>query len=104
MDTDTKGMQEVKLSKDYGEHKAGEAVMVDPARAEWLMTNGYDAERVEVATVSEVIETREIFSRSSDLLPAPRSVKIVEPQEHRRGRLMNPKTDWDKPEDKGGAA
>jgi hypothetical protein len=37
------GLVAVKLAKDYGPHKAGETLKVDPIRAEWLRDNGYEA-------------------------------------------------------------
>jgi hypothetical protein len=39
------GLVGVKLSKDYGAHKAGAIIKVDPGRAEWLRENGYEAVR-----------------------------------------------------------
>lgn len=37
------GLLEVRLSKDYADHQAGEVLRVDPRRAEWLRTNGFEA-------------------------------------------------------------
>lgn len=41
MSTRPDGLEDYILGKDYGPHKAGDTIPVDPERREWLNSNGY---------------------------------------------------------------
>ena len=58
METEAKTMMfEITLAKDYGEWKKGTVFATDDAqRAQWLMENGYDADRDPDADVFEFLD------------------------------------------------
>jgi hypothetical protein len=35
------GLEDYTLGKDYGPHRAGDTIPVDPERRDWLNSNGY---------------------------------------------------------------
>jgi hypothetical protein len=49
--SDRGGFVRVKLGKQYGEIEAGEEIWVDPLRAAWLRSNGYEGGPVSPAPI-----------------------------------------------------
>jgi hypothetical protein len=69
----TDGLEEYKLGANYGEHKAGSTIRVDPERRNWLNENGYNPtappQPPEIRPVPTTKSTRKMvsFDRSTEV-------------------------------------
>jgi hypothetical protein len=59
MSNRTDGLEDYTLGKDYGTHKAGDTIPVDPERREWLDSNGYSRVRVRATKTTATVPRAE---------------------------------------------